>query len=511
VLHVCVVDALTAGNGNRRFTRDFIGAGPSTVATLLGYINQGQISCTIRRAEDILRDESSNLANFEYLFISAMSMDKVACHKVIRKWNQVHSPTSIVVGGPICCEEGIREQLGVQLALKGEIEAHLVEIGALFSEQEDIRFAPPPNFADFRLDTSFIGHYSDYMQARVYVECVRGCSNYRRPKFGSDCPPDCNQCDDPLAAQEDTCPRGVPPGCGYCGTHAMFGPPKSRSVPAIKNDIQEMVDLGVTRIVLGGPDLLDFQRERLVSSQTLTTPRAPPVVNLSALSDLIGQVAAIAAVTERQVQVFYENLKANLCSEAVFQVLRQIPDPIFSIGVETGDPDHARLLGRPDTPEESLRAIKLAKDLGFRVHAYFIHSLPGETPNTARNTLELMRQLGVLGVDKITLYKFRPLPGTYFEDYHPSKQHEKTMRHWNEKIKKFAIHYNQEQKQTYVGQIIEIDIVERHKFRQDAAIGRLPSGGPAVEVERAAQFVGQRKRVEITGVASDRLLRGRIV
>jgi len=35
LLQICVVDALTAGNGSRRFTRDFIGAGPWTVASII--------------------------------------------------------------------------------------------------------------------------------------------------------------------------------------------------------------------------------------------------------------------------------------------------------------------------------------------------------------------------------------------------------------------------------------------------------------------------------------------
>jgi tRNA A37 methylthiotransferase MiaB len=408
----------------------------------------------------------------------------------------------------------------VHLAIKGEIEQHLAEIETFFIDNGirgendtpllDATALSKDYFAVFRVDTALIKYYEDFTQARVYVECVRGCSNYRRSKLGNVCPPDCDACEDALDQDNELCPRGVPPGCGYCGTHAMFGPPKSRAVSAITNDAREFVELGVTRIVLGGPDLLDFQREALVPSGTLITPRSPPAANLEALSDLIDQIIAVKGVKEREVQVFFENLKANLCSREVFEILSRIPDPIFSIGVETGDSEQARLLGRPDTPEEGLAAIRLAKDMGFRVHAYFIHSLPGETPDSARNTLELMRQLGDLGVDKITLYKFRPLPGTLFENYRAPKQHEKQMRRWNDKIKRFAIQYNRQQKQTYVGQVFLVDIVESHKFLPGAAIGRLPSGGPAIEVEQAARFIGQQKRVQIIGVVSDRLLRGRI-
>ncbi len=84
------------------------------------------------------------------------------------------------------------------------------------------------------------------------------------------------------------------------------------------------------------------------------------------------------------------------------------------------------------------------------------------------------------------------------------------MRPWNEKIKKFAIHYNNAQKDKYVGKVLTVDIVEQHKFRPGTTIGRLLSGGPAVEIEDSAQFIGQRKQVKVTGVVSDRLLKGRL-
>jgi radical SAM superfamily enzyme YgiQ (UPF0313 family) len=211
------------------------------------------------------------------------------------------------------------------------------------------------------------------------------------------------------------------------------------------------------------------------------------------------------------VQIFYENLKASLCSEETLRILQQIPNPIFSIGVETGDADHATLLGRPDTPEECLAAIRRAKQMGFRVHAYFIHSLPGETPKTVQNTLNLLQELGKLDIEKITLYQFKALPGTYFEHFRLTKQQEKIMRPWTEKIKKFAIQYNNAQKDKYVGQVLMVDIVERHKFRPGAAIGRLLSGGPGVEIENGVEFLGQRKEIKITGVVSDRLLKGKLL
>ncbi|OLS13998.1 MAG: hypothetical protein RBG13Loki_2394 [Promethearchaeota archaeon CR_4] len=521
LLQICVIDALTAGTGSRRFTRDFIGSGPWTVASIITSLTNSQVICLIFRAEQILGDKSLDLSKFDCLLISAMTMDKAACIKIIQKWRQTRGSAPVAIGGPICCEKGIREKLKVELATKGELELHLPEFSkflnfASYNAGKPEMFSRtsqtvPPDFATFPRECKFIGQYPDFQHARIYVECVRGCSNYRRPKFGKKCPPKCNQCAETGNDLSKVCPQGIPPGCGYCGTHTMFGPPKSRAISAIINEIEKLISLGVTRIVLGGPDLLDFQREKAIAPIPLTSPKSPPDVNFEALNALISTIAKLDQVRNKTVQIFYENLKASLCSEEVFRILQQIPNPIFSIGVETGDPGQATLLGRPDMPEECLNAIALAKRMGFRVHAYFIHSLPGETPETARNTLAFLEKLRELDLEKITLYQFKTLPGTVFEHYRESKQQEKLMRPWAQKIKRFVIQYNNDQKNKYVGQVLAVDIVEKHKFRQGAVIGRIPRGGPGVEIEDGGSFIGQRKQVEITGVVSDRLLKGRLI
>ncbi len=520
LLQICMVDALTSGNGSRRFTRDFIGAGPWTVASLIASLTSNRVTCRIFRAEDFLNKVDSLLGNYDCLLISAMTMDKPACQKVIQKWRQTHKGP-IAIGGPICCEPGIKERLHVDLAISGELELHLPEMvrflnncARIVTKSElipNLEQMSPQDFAEFHRDPDFIFQYPDFQHARIYVECVRGCSNYRRPKLKVKCPSDCHRCDSSGVDLTNACPQKIPPGCGYCGTHAMFGPPKSRAVASIIREALNLISLGATRLVLGGPDLLDFQREQTIVPTPLTWPTAPPEVNYPALRSLISTLAGLPEVQNGIIQVFYENLKGSLCTEETLRILREIPNPIFSIGVETGDAAHATLLGRPDNPEECLAAIKRAKQMGFRVHAYFIHSLPGESPKTVKNTLILLQKLKQLDIEKITLYQFKALPGTYFEHFHQSKQQQKIMRPWIEKIKKFAIQYNNAQKDKYVGQVLTVDLVEQHKFRPGTTIGRLLSGGPAVEIEDSAQFIGQRKQVKVTGVVSDRLLKGRLL
>ncbi|MCK5390638.1 MAG: hypothetical protein KAJ36_09110, partial [Candidatus Thorarchaeota archaeon] len=59
---VLVVDALSAGSGQRRSSRDSIGCGPRTVA---GVFEKHNIPCRIHRVEEIL-DKRTLLRKFDH-------------------------------------------------------------------------------------------------------------------------------------------------------------------------------------------------------------------------------------------------------------------------------------------------------------------------------------------------------------------------------------------------------------------------------------------------------------
>ncbi|MHA1365705.1 MAG: B12-binding domain-containing radical SAM protein, partial [Candidatus Heimdallarchaeota archaeon] len=106
--------------------------------------------------------------------------------------------------------------------------------------------------------------YKNFFSAKVYVECVRGCSNFGGTRIklpdGRSCS-ECGFCDTFSIEDRANCPSNIPPGCGFCSVPSLFGPAKSRSVNAIVKEIKELLNSKVKRIVLSAPDILDFGRD----------------------------------------------------------------------------------------------------------------------------------------------------------------------------------------------------------------------------------------------------------
>ncbi|MFW9923827.1 MAG: hypothetical protein ACFFDW_11130, partial [Candidatus Thorarchaeota archaeon] len=122
-LRILVVDATGAEKGKRMFTRDAIGAGPRSVC---GILEKVRVKSKIILAEEILTKGFPQ--NFNSLFISAMSMDKIAVSKIIRKWKEF-SKGVVVLGGPITAEfNDIMEITGADIIVIGEGEQTIEDI-----------------------------------------------------------------------------------------------------------------------------------------------------------------------------------------------------------------------------------------------------------------------------------------------------------------------------------------------------------------------------------------------
>ena len=201
--------------------------------------------------------------------------------------------------------------------------------------------------------------------------------------------------------------------------------------------------------------------------------------------------------------ILIENIKANLFNEKVAEIFsRYLKTPIY-IGCESGDREHCRLSGRPTTPDDVLKAVKIAKKYNLKAQVYFIYGLPGENKETAKNTINFMHKIKPY-IDKITVYKFRPLPMSAFQNFKPNiTKHSLLIRDTANKI-------NLEIKRRYIGKILEVIISERHFKNKRDAIGYLPDSGLMVVVKDGANFIGGIKRVKITK-AHEKFLEGRVV
>jgi radical SAM superfamily enzyme YgiQ (UPF0313 family) len=224
---------------------------------------------------------------------------------------------------------------------------------------------------------------------------------------------------------------------------------------------------------------------------------------------LLSQIHSLELISKGKAWVEIENVKAGLFTEKIAQIIANyLPNSPFSIGCETGSERHAQLIGRPNSPRESLQAVKIAHKYGLKAHVYFIHSLPGQTHETALETAELIRQMEPF-IEKITIYRFRPLPLSAFGDFPPPGP--AVHNPDSQLIVKAANEVNLRKKKDFVGQTVQVIISEQNIRDKNGGIGYILSGGTIVAVENAADKIGSIYSVYIEKAITEKLLLGRII
>jgi radical SAM superfamily enzyme YgiQ (UPF0313 family) len=529
---VLFIDATGSDKGKRIFTRNAIGAGARSIC---GVLEELGIESKIFLAEEVLNKGMPK--GFAHLFISGMTMDKIAIRKVIRKWKKNFSG-KIVLGGPITSEfsEALTSTSADVIVIgEGELTLKELVMSGFFNPNGSVKkltkikgigyvdeegkviinnfrtYSTHKEFQSFKPSIKRIKDYKNHFSAKVYVECVRGCSNFGGTRIklpdGRKCS-ECGYCETYCLEERANCPENIPPGCGFCSVPSLFGPAKSRTIKAIINEVNGLVKTGVKRIVLSAPDFLDFGRDRTNNQEHLINPLQPET-NLLEIEELLEKITSLAQIKNGQAWIEIENVKANLFTEKVAKIIsKYLPSSPFSIGCETGSISHSKLLGKAGSPLDTLQAVKIAHKYGLKAHVYFIHSLPGQTKETAIETIELIHKLEPF-IEKITIYRFRPLPMSAFGDFPQPQAAIKNPT--SLMIANAANEVNLRKKKDYVGDIIRVIISEPNFRDEKGAIANILEGGPLIAVENALERIGEIVDVQIIDTISEKLLLGRII
>ncbi|MFQ6053916.1 MAG: radical SAM protein, partial [Candidatus Bathyarchaeia archaeon] len=391
-------------------------------------------------------------------------------------------------------------------------------LGVAYLEGEAVRFnGLRPTMGREAYDgltpsTGAVRDYPLHFAARVYVEVLRGCSNYTRA--GLTLPEGacsgCGRCRSGGLEERYDCPFGVPPGCGYCSGPSLYGPPRSRSTGKICREVRELLAEGVRRIVLSAPDFLDYGRDLLVDPEPLTDPRHPEP-NYGALEDLLSSLAALTEISEGDASLMIENVKGCLVTERAARLLGSyLPGTPVNIGLETGSEGHCLQLGRPSTPEENLRAVRRLKRSGLKPYVYFIHGLPGQSSETVDKTVDAIAESVGAGASRIILYRFQPLPMSAFSGQPSAPPASKDGL--SNRIYKAALEANRSLKEELLGRRLRVVVAEPYDRDRRFHVAYPLKHGPVVLVEGAE---GREEEevldIVVTGVVSDRMVRGRLV
>lgn len=113
-------------------------------------------------------------------------------------------------------------------------------------------------------------------------------------------------------------------------------------------------------------------------------------------------------------------------------------------GMESGSEALLKAMRKNTTQAQIRRAVTLARQAGIRVKLFLIHGYPGENLTTTAATLALLSELAE-HIERVSLFRFVPLPGTYVYDHPDEFDLHGTDREpdWDGDWSRYHIHHNQ--------------------------------------------------------------------
>jgi anaerobic magnesium-protoporphyrin IX monomethyl ester cyclase len=164
--------------------------------------------------------------------------------------------------------------------------------------------------------------------------------------------------------------RGCPHRCVFCVGRKMIGAKgRFRKPEAVVDEMEALAQLGFRRLRIED-DLFTFRKER-----ALQICREIDRRGLSIRWRAYSRVDTIDAE-------LLEWMKRTGCERLLY-------------GAESGSPEILKKIRKGITPEQTRRAVEMTREAGIGVLASFVLGLPGETPQTLRQTLEFAESLQV--------------------------------------------------------------------------------------------------------------------
>lgn len=511
-LRALIVDILAHGKGKRLWTRDVIGSGPRSIG---GVLERRGIPVDLASGELIL-ERRELMREYDVLLISGMVSDYPLAKRVIGFWRKIRGRRPIISGGPFSEYGAKLLKEGVDLIVVGEGEATLDELtrtavfdeGAVSREElmrikgivfewngKAIYTGPRPPLSSeelgkFRPSCRLAEHYIGYWSLRFYIETVRGCSNFVISPYATEV-------------------NRRFPGCAYCSVPSYWGPARSVPLDRIVDDIRCLLDVGVNRFVLSGPDVLDYGRDWTSPNRRFAVNPFEPPPNIDALRALFSSVIEKTGLSIDKGSVIVENVKPVTVTEETAKLLGEyFKGTPVNIGIESGDDNLLRRMGRPGNIERALKAIKLLRENGLLPQAYFIYGLPEQDDESLRKTLDLLPEVVRAGADRIILYRFIPLARTPLED----ASRRPTLSPLEKLLEKRVRAINRYLKKRLYGRKIKAVIAGK----RDGYLVAYPlSHGPVVFIPYVPRIeknpVGRVAKLKITGIYKDRVVEGEII
>ncbi len=188
--------------------------------------------------------------------------------------------------------------------------------------------------------------------------------------------------------------RGCPNKCIFClWPQVMHGTRyRLRSAKNVVDEIEHDIEL-CPQVLKGG--------EFFFEDDTFTVNQARAM-------------AICEEILKRNLKItFSVNARVDTADRELFETMKRAGCRELLVGFESGNQKVLDLMHKNITLEQSRDFMKLAKQTGLEVHGCFVIGLPGETEETANETISFGIELGM---DKIQFSGAVPFPGTKLFD-----------------------------------------------------------------------------------------------
>jgi radical SAM superfamily enzyme YgiQ (UPF0313 family) len=184
--------------------------------------------------------------------------------------------------------------------------------------------------------------------------------------------------------------RGCTYWCEFCSAVRMFG--RRFRMRSPKNVVDELEHLHNTF----GADNFTFYDDAFTVDQSRVEEICKEIHN-------------------RKLRVTWDcGTRVDMVTKDLLQKMREAGCIAIWLGVEAGSQQVIDAMGKGFTPRTTKNAFKLAKEVGMMTIASVVFGFPGETRETAWETIRLVEEINP---DDIGYYIATPYPGTPMADY----------------------------------------------------------------------------------------------
>ena len=307
--------------------------------------------------------------------ITAVTMTFDKAMEVVRDVKKINGGIITVMGGPhvtFCARQTLAEHPGLDVAVLGEGERSLVELARAIKKGDDL----------------------SRIKGIVYRRQADICFTEKRPLIE-------NLDELPVPARDllplgryralsmpisMTTSRGCPFKCIFCVGRKMVGSRvRYRNPRAVVDELEYLSTLNFHQINIAD-DLFTAKRSHCL--------------------------AVCEEILRRRLQVTWTSFaRVDTVSDEVLTAMKAAGCSAVSFGIESANPQILKTIKKGITLDQVVAAVTMCAAAGITPFASFILGLPGETPQTIKETMDFAQRLKGLGLG-YGFHLLAPFPGT---------------------------------------------------------------------------------------------------